>query len=1001
MKRLKKILHFFISPYFLGILVTLGACYITLIFYEDYQEGTKLDRSPLIEMLGQIHEKTIDWRLRDRGPKYGHQDVAVLAIDDRSIELEGRWPWPRNKTGLLVKKAVENGAKLVGFDIVFSETDPNSSIPTLRRLRQRLKEANTLTPQHVEMFEEEIKKANSDQAFGDIIAKIADNLVLGTYFDPVSREDGRYALRDACITVYNKRTPSHAYWAKEEIQQVANDTALVRLPSAMADHLGNYFTRLELEGAKAWIAANPSSKEWILRAFEGLETEVPEDFFPAILNLWNLQDVNTVTSGFGEAIPSLAKAENVNTVFSRLSWIIPSKQAAELGLTLADVAEQYCVRFLRNSDELASPEAYQKFWGNLDQFDDWKWDAQWDAIKQSDNRVKSASFSEFSDLLHEQSKLNLIENASRFWLNIDPLAKPTKHTGFFNAKQDGDGSIRREWLIAREGNEYMSSLAFKMFLVANKYSVQIDISPDAVDDSLKVVQALKIIDNESLDTVLKIPVDTRGQLPINYAGPSYMFPYVSAADILSDNEEITIDQAAINPENGRWGHQAKKVNKKEFLKNKLLVLGATSTGIYDLRVTPFEENYPGVETHANLLSNLMVANEQAKGKAPPSALGFMRTHPDEQKYMQIAMLVLGLTLTTLLSYFGSVLGLTISATTMFALYAFDKYFLFNKGIVVAVFFPAILISGLFVVLTFYKYFTEERKKRELKGTFEKYVSPAIVNEILSDPTNIELGGKKMEMSVFFSDVRGFTTISEKLDPRALSDLLNSYLTPMTELVFANKGTLDKYMGDAVMAFFGAPIHYADHAKQACRCALASLVKLKELQAQYRAQGLPEIDIGIGINTGEMSVGNMGSNTVRSYTVMGDSVNLGSRLEGINKQYGTRIIISEFTEKALNNEFIVREIDWVKVKGKNLPIRIFELIGEGKPDAKTSEMLQHWNEGFKLYHEKNFKQAIDAFTNVINGMPTDEASKLYIERCQDYLQEPPPDDWDGVFTMKTK
>lgn len=224
---------------------------------------------------------------------------------------------------------------------------------------------------------------------------------------------------------------------------------------------------------------------------------------------------------------------------------------------------------------------------------------------------------------------------------------------------------------------------------------------------------------------------------------------------------------------------------------------------------------------------------------------------------------------------------------------------------------------------------------------------------------------------------------------------------MTDLVFKNKGTLDKYMGDAIMAFWGAPIHFDDHAVHACRCALQMIVKLRELQAEYRARGLPEIDIGIGLNSGEMSVGNMGSDTVRSYTVMGDAVNLGSRLEGINKQYGTRIIISEFTQNAIADKFVTREVDWVRVKGKAQPVRIFELIQEGSPEGPWKELLPFYNQGFRLYHECRFAEAIEVFRQALQIEPDDAVSQLYIERCEGYQAEPPPSDWDGVFTMTSK
>jgi adenylate cyclase len=316
-------------------------------------------------------------------------------------------------------------------------------------------------------------------------------------------------------------------------------------------------------------------------------------------------------------------------------------------------------------------------------------------------------------------------------------------------------------------------------------------------------------------------------------------------------------------------------------------------------------------------------------------------------------------------------------------------------------FPMIQVIFIYIAITFYKYLTEERKKKHLKSTFSKYVSPSIVDEILKDPENIQLGGRKQRMSVFFSDVRGFTTISEKLDPQVLSSVLNEYLTPMTNIVFENKGTLDKYMGDAVMAFFGAPIFFQDHAKYACRCAIQSIVKLKEIQEQFKARNLPTIDIGIGVNTGDMSVGNMGSDTVRSYTVMGDAVNLGSRLEGINKEYGTRIIISEFTHEDVKDSFTTREVDWVRVKGKYKPVKIFELICEGAASNEKQQVLKLYNEGYRLYRERNFDDAREYFKQALVVDPIDPVSGLYIERCEEYKQEPPPQDWDGVFIMKTK
>jgi adenylate cyclase len=257
------------------------------------------------------------------------------------------------------------------------------------------------------------------------------------------------------------------------------------------------------------------------------------------------------------------------------------------------------------------------------------------------------------------------------------------------------------------------------------------------------------------------------------------------------------------------------------------------------------------------------------------------------------------------------------------------------------------------------------------------------------------------MTVFFSDVRGFTTLSETLDPQKLSEILTRYLTPMTEIVFKNKGTLDKYMGDALMAFFGAPIHYEKHPHEACRTALQHLEKLADLQDEFKKEGIPPIDIGIGINTGDMSVGNMGSNIVRSYTVMGDAVNLGSRLEGINKEYGTKIIISEFTYAEVKDEFVCREVDQVKVKGKTKPIRIFELVAEGKVSAERRQRLDTFETAYREYEKKMFAEALVKFESLVQGESVDPVAEVYVERCQEFITNPPPENWDGVFVMTTK
>ncbi|MGE4129984.1 MAG: CHASE2 domain-containing protein [Bdellovibrionales bacterium] len=626
----------------------------------------------------------------------------------------------------------------------------------------------------------------------------------------------------------------------------------------------------------------------------------------------------------------------------------------------------------------------------LDDFRD-ELNAQWqDVVLKNENptEFKFKSYDEWLDNYKENTRKNSMLHAFTWTLNTPEIAKGTKHTGYFNTEQDPDGTIRRKALLVRTGQNYFPALSLKAFLVANDYNVLPKLTYSDVSFK-KEVQEMDVNSNETGDKVFEIPTDGKGRLMLNYAGPQMMYPYLSFADLVSDSVDAEIEQRQWDPEAKRWRKQKRKVNKAEFIKDKIFVVGATATGIYDLRVTPFEENYPGAETHLNAIDNMIHRN-------------FLKPYPDERVKMPVVLACVGFLLAVALTNVGALWGLIITAGSLAGTYYFDKYFIFGKGYVVAIVWPLFLISFLYMALTFYRYLTEERGKKELRQTFQKYVSPAIVEEILAHPKNIELGGKKTNLTVFFSDVRGFTTISEKLDPRALSDLLNSYLTPMTDIVFKNRGTLDKYMGDAIMAFFGAPISYSDHAKYACRCALLSLKKLFELQQEYEKKGLPTIDIGIGLNTGDVSVGNMGSETVRSYTVMGDAVNLASRLEGINKQYGTRIILSEMTYVDVKDSFVCREVDWVRVKGKNLPVKIYELVAEGKiSDPKVDEMLKWFQEGYEFYHQKAWQDGLSRFSKALDIVPTDEVSKLYISRCQDYITEPPDDNWDGVFVMKTK
>ena len=615
---------------------------------------------------------------------------------------------------------------------------------------------------------------------------------------------------------------------------------------------------------------------------------------------------------------------------------------------------------------------------------------------------KDPFYKQFVELWENQTGSNKLESykgaflwpaifPSGTWLHsTEMLAKSTRFTGFINIHPDLDGTIRRSQLVVRAGPFLLPSMALRAVMLnlgadgGQINQVQNPISPE--NKKTETIQFTK-----EGDSIFEVQPDEGGRLVINFSGRQFSYPHVTIHHMLDQQRKtIKVRQRVWDSERGRWvlDRDGRLYEKSEFLRGKTVIIGATAIGLYDLRVTPFDENMPGPEIHLNIMENLL--NKSYFNKIPTEPL-----------YMYVILILAGFVITGMTVFFPTYLSIFVLPVSVLSFLSIDYLWFFKSGTIVAVWLPVSLATINYLSVAVFDHFTADKTKKDLRKKFESYVSPAIVEEVLADPEKIKLGGSKVFMSVFFSDIRGFTTISEALTPERLSDLLNLYLTPMTDLVFLNNGTLDKYMGDAVMAFFGAPIKYDTHADAACRCALMSIAKLKELNAQLKEQEFPLLDIGIGINTGYMSVGNMGSQTVRNYTVMGDAVNLGSRLEGINKQYGTRIIISEYTVEQLKGDFKFREIDWVRVKGKKEPVRIFELVAEGEIPEDKVWLLETFTKAYNLYHLRQWEEAKKMFQNCLNIDADDKASALYISRCEKFIKDPPGDDWDGVFVMTTK
>lgn len=559
--------------------------------------------------------------------------------------------------------------------------------------------------------------------------------------------------------------------------------------------------------------------------------------------------------------------------------------------------------------------------------------------------------------------------------NTATIAGDSQHQGFFSNNPDPDGIIRRASLVQAilprnsEGQPIgepmlLPSLALK---TAAEY---VGMVPFVTFDEVGIA-SIRLMDPGGVAEPIEIPIslDGSGRMLINHYGDENTFPEISLADAFDNNLSHLKDRKI----------------------PKILLFGSTATGINDQRPSPFSETIDGVNHHAAVLENILSKKFMKRT---------ITSFP-----VEVALLILSGAGFTLLLNFTSALtsavGLLGFCLTLFFV---DKVYFFGTGnwiYVGLIFFQSIAI---YFGITLFKYFSEEKEKKKIKNAFQHYLNPAVINELLEHPEQLQLGGQKKELTVFFSDVRGFTTISETLSPEALTALLNEYFTPMTTLVLESGGLLDKYIGDAIMAVWGAPVPLDDHADRALQTSLRMLDALGILQEKWKREGLPPIDIGIGLNTGPMVVGNMGSDQRFDYTVLGDAVNLGARLEGINKQYGTRILLSEFVRNRLRRpqDFLLREIDCLKVKGKNEPVVIYEGVHvAGRNIQHILDMIGHFERGLACYRRGEWDPAMAEFESALAAMPGDEPSTIFLKRCEMLKAKDPGQEWDGVWVMTSK
>jgi len=590
-----------------------------------------------------------------------------------------------------------------------------------------------------------------------------------------------------------------------------------------------------------------------------------------------------------------------------------------------------------------------------------------DALKISGNTIlaafddekgESASEAEFPNGLthieiNKQQYISDFRNIINPKFPIEKLRDNAHKIGFAHIYPDEDGISRR----------FDTFFEYKNQLVMN-FSMQMIFDVFNIDSVGFEEGSVKLYSHNNLKT--KIPVNENGSTSLNFYGKQKTFRYISFSDVLRHRIDST------------------------FFKDKLVIFGASAIGLHDLKTIPYDSDYPGPELHATFVQNAFENN-------------FLFMLPRFiNSWIEILIIVFSVLLFLRLS-----IKLAVSSYFIFSILLFIITYMafadYNYLVSFSIYFYFMSIT--FFTTIIYRYSTEVKEKQKIKNAFSKYVTNSIVDDMLDHPEKLVLGGEIKNVTALFSDIKNFTNLSEKVSPTELTDFLKKYMTDLTDVILKNNGMLDKYIGDSIVALFGAPIQFDGQAKNACISAIKMKRKADEVSLQSNNPYFKSVFTRIGINTGEMIVGNMGSEQLFDYTGIGDNMNLASRLEGLNKYYGTQILISESTKNALDDSFLIREIDKVAVKGKTKGVRIFELYDtfEDVSDVqkiKFNELKKLYEEALMCYYEGNWQKAIESFESLHTKYPDDFSSNLLLERSKK-LAATPPENWEGVIIMDSK
>ncbi len=549
--------------------------------------------------------------------------------------------------------------------------------------------------------------------------------------------------------------------------------------------------------------------------------------------------------------------------------------------------------------------------------------------------------------------------AAGFSGNVEQLQKQATAAGHLYPQLDFDGVTRRLPIFMKYGEGYYEAMAFavtRTYLGNVPARVRVN-RPTSFSGNLATIPSVSIGE-------LQIPLDERMSALIPYRGATGVFRYVSATDVMR----------------GRVA--------EEELRDKIAIVGTSAQGLLDLRSTPVREDFPGVEVHANLVSGFL---DQSIMHKPDFVLAIS----------VLTILLIGLPFAFLLPRLSAVTSTIAVLVTIAILLAINAFAWKAQHFVLNIAAPVAMLALLYLLNMAWGFFSEARSRRLMSGLFGTYVPKELVAEMSKNPEEYSMRGEARNMTVFFSDVRDFTSISEGLTAEGLRDMMNAYLTAMTEVIQDHRGTIDKYIGDAIMAFWGAPVADADHATQGVNAALDMQKRIRGLDTEFAKRGWPMLNAGAGLNCGEMNVGDMGSRFRRAYTVMGDAVNIASRLEGLTKEYGVGILVTENIVKA-TKDFVYRQVDVVAVKGRVEGINIFEPMGRVSEMGETAlAEIERWHKAMDLYRKQRWDEAETQLKSLSQAAPETKLYKLFLKRIEHFRQNTPGPAWNGLWVFTTK